>query len=93
MIHAKVYVTLKRGVLDPQGQAVARSLVRLGFDEVKGARIGKYIELELTGDRAAAEQRLKEMCERLLANTVIEEYRYEILAGSPAKEGPERSAP
>ena len=78
MIHAKVYVTLKRGVLDPQGQAVARSLGRLGFDEVKDARIGKYIELELEGDRAAAEQRLKEMCERLLANTVIEEYRYEV---------------
>jgi phosphoribosylformylglycinamidine synthase PurS subunit len=78
MIHAKVYVTLKRGVLDPQGQAVARSLGRLGFDEVKDARIGKYIELELEGDRAAAEKRLKEMCERLLANTVIEEYRYEV---------------
>ena len=78
MIHAKVYVTLKRGVLDPQGQAVARALSRLGFDEVKGARIGKYIELELEGDRAAAEARLKEMCERLLANTVIEEYRVEV---------------
>ncbi|HZS40493.1 MAG TPA: phosphoribosylformylglycinamidine synthase subunit PurS [Polyangia bacterium] len=78
MIHAKVYVTLKRGVLDPQGQAVARSLARLGFAEVADARIGKYIELKLEGDRAAAEKRLKEMCERLLANTVIEEYRYEV---------------
>jgi phosphoribosylformylglycinamidine synthase len=78
MIHAKVYVTLKRGVLDPQGQAVARALGRLGFDEVKDARIGKYVELKLEGDRASAEKRLKDMCERLLANTVIEEYRYEV---------------
>jgi len=78
-MHAKVYVTLKRGVLDPQGQAVARSLGRLGFDEVKDARIGKYIELALDGDRARAEKRLREMCEKLLANTVIEEYRYEIV--------------
>jgi len=78
MITAKVYVTLKRGVLDPQGQAVARSLGRLGFDEVKDARIGKYIELQLDGDAKDAEARLKAMCEKLLANTVIEEYRYEI---------------
>jgi phosphoribosylformylglycinamidine synthase len=77
---AKVYVTLKRGVLDPQGQAVARALGRLGFGDVKGARIGKYIELELAAtDPAAAEAELAQMCERLLANTVIEEYRYEIL--------------
>ncbi len=75
---ARVFVTLKRGVLDPQGQAVARSLQRLGFDEVKDARIGKYIELTLDGDRSAVEQRLRDMCERLLANTVIEEYRFEI---------------
>jgi phosphoribosylformylglycinamidine synthase subunit PurS len=78
MLKAKVYVTLKRGVLDPQGQAVARSLARLGFDEVKDARIGKYIELELQGDAAAAKARLEQMCEKLLANTVIEEYRVEI---------------
>jgi phosphoribosylformylglycinamidine synthase subunit PurS len=78
-MNAKVYVTLKRGVLDPQGQAVARSLGRLGFDEVKDARIGKYIELVIEGDRAAAEKRLREMCEKLLANTVIEEYRFEIV--------------
>lgn len=82
MITAKVYVTLKRGVLDPQGQAVARSLGRLGFDEVKDARIGKYIELQLDGDaqkdKATARERLVAMCEKLLANTVIEEYRIEL---------------
>ncbi len=73
---AKVFVTLKRGVLDPQGQAVARALSRLGFDEVKDARIGKYIELTV---EATDEKRLTQMCEKLLANTVIEEYRVEIV--------------
>ena len=76
---AKVYVTLKRAVLDPQGQAVARALARLGFDEVKDARIGKYIELSLDGgEPAREEQRVKEMCEKLLCNGIIEEYRVEI---------------
>ncbi len=73
---AKIFVTLKSGVLDPQGQAVAHALCRLGFDEVKDARIGKYIELEL-GDQGASEERLRAMCEKLLANTVIEQYRVE----------------
>jgi len=76
MMLAKIYVTLKQGVLDPQGQAVARALGRLGFSEVKDARIGKYIELQV---EAADETRLKDMCEKLLANTVIEEYRVEIV--------------
>ena len=79
---AHVYVTLKRGVLDPQGQAVARSLQRLGFDEVKDARIGKYIELTLDGDRAQEKARLEQMCEKLLANPVTEDY--EIAAVEPA---------
>jgi phosphoribosylformylglycinamidine synthase PurS subunit len=76
---AKVYVTLKQGVLDPQGQAVARALGRLGFSEVKDARIGKYIEVQLADDVNDIEGHLKQMCEKLLANTVIEEYRYEIV--------------
>jgi phosphoribosylformylglycinamidine synthase subunit PurS len=76
MMLAKIYVTLKQGVLDPQGQAVARALGRLGFSEVKDARIGKYVELQV---EAADEARLKDMCEKLLANTVIEEYRVEIV--------------
>ena len=76
---AKVYVTLKSGVLDPQGQAVARALGRLGFSEVKDARIGKYIEVQLADDVKDVEAHLKQMCEKLLANTVIEEYRYEIV--------------
>ena len=79
-LRARVYVTLKPGVLDPQGQAVARSLGRMGFDEVRDARIGKYIELELSGDPESARQHLEQMCQKLLANTVIEDYRYELVA-------------
>lgn len=76
---ARIYVTLKAGVLDPQGQAVARTLGRLGYDEVQGVRIGKYIEIELGGgDAAAARARVDEMCRRLVANTVIEDYRIEV---------------
>jgi phosphoribosylformylglycinamidine synthase PurS subunit len=76
---ALVYVTLKQGVLDPQGQAVARTLVRLGYDEVQSVRIGKYVEIELGGaDPAAARARVEEMCRRLVANTVIEDYRIEV---------------
>jgi len=76
---AKVYVTLKRGVLDPQGKAVMGALKSMNFDEVKDVRVGKFMELELDGSsREAEEKRLKEMCEKLLANTVIENYKIEI---------------
>lgn len=77
---ARVVVTLKPSVLDPQGQAVTRALGSLGFDEVKGARLGKLIELEVDAkDPATARKRVEEMCEKLLANTVIEEYRVEAI--------------
>jgi phosphoribosylformylglycinamidine synthase subunit PurS len=79
MMKARVYVTLKPGVLDPQGQAVARALGRLGFAEVKDARIGKFIEMQLADDVKDVDGHIKQMCEKLLANTVIEEYRYEIV--------------
>ncbi len=76
---AIVYIGLKPGVLDPQGRAISRSLNDLGFGEVTQARQGKVIELDLSGeDVSAAEVRVKEMCEKLLANTVIESYRVEI---------------
>jgi len=78
-VKARVYVTLKSGVLDPQGQAVARALGRLGFGEVKDARIGKLIEMQLADDVKDVEGHIKQMCEKLLANTVIEEYRFEIV--------------
>ena len=76
---AKVYVTIKQNVLDPQGNAVQGALHTLGFNEVGKVRIGKYLELELdTNDRAQAEEQLKVMCEKLLANTVVEDYRFEL---------------
>ena len=76
---AIIHVGLKPGVLDPQGRAIARSLGDLGFNEVKEARQGKVIELDLTGeDISIAETRVKDICEKLLANTVIESYRIEI---------------
>jgi phosphoribosylformylglycinamidine synthase len=79
MIKATVYVTIKKSVLDPQGVAVQGALHSIGFQEVESLRIGKYMELNLdTDDRAEAETRLKAMCEKLLANTVVEDYRYEL---------------
>lgn len=78
-MQAKVYVTLKSGVLDPQGKAVAHALGTLGFKEVQDVRVGKYIEVtlpDMAKDQATA--RVKEMCEGLLANTVIESYRIEL---------------
>ena len=77
---ARVHVMLKDGVLDPQGEAVRHALGTLGFAGVNGVRQGKVIELDLAEtDRAAAEGAVKAMCEKLLANTVIESYRVEIL--------------
>ena len=77
---AIVHVGLKPGVLDPQGKAVADTLGRMGYDEVHRARIGKVIELDLEGvAKDKADARVKEMCEKLLANTVIDSYRYELV--------------
>ncbi len=77
---ARVYVMLKNGVLDPQGAAVQHALGALGFDGVSGVRQGKVIELDITAkDSAAAKAQVEEMCEKLLANTVIENYSVEIV--------------
>lgn len=80
MKKVKVYITLRESVLDPQGQAVNDSLHNMGYDTVKDVRIGKYVELmlEKTDD---LEQKVEEVCEKLLANTVIEDYRYEVEDG------------
>ncbi|KQV27736.1 phosphoribosylformylglycinamidine synthase [Rhizobium sp. Root1203] len=75
MIKARVTVTLKNGVLDPQGKAIEGALGALGFDGVGHVRQGKVFDVELEGaDKAIAESNLKAMCEKLLANTVIENY-------------------
>jgi phosphoribosylformylglycinamidine synthase len=75
---ARIIVTLKQSVLDPQGQAIEGALAALGFDGVGSVRQGKVIDIELS-DPADAEARLKAMCEKLLANTVIEDYRVEMV--------------
>lgn len=76
---AKVHVFLKPGVLDVQGKAVEQALHGLGWNGVEGVRVGKTIEFDLAAqDRAAAEAEVKAMCEKLLANTVIESYRVEL---------------
>jgi len=75
MYKVKVYVTLRESILDPAGTAVKGSLNKLGFDEVQSVRIGKLIEL--TVDKVD-ENRIKDMCEKLLANTVMEDYRIEV---------------
>ena len=75
---ATIHVRLKKEVLDPQGEAVHRALVALGFDAVKNVRVGKLVELELAGDsQVSAEAQLKAMCEKLLANPVIEDFHFE----------------
>jgi phosphoribosylformylglycinamidine synthase len=77
---ARVHVTLKTGVLDPQGKAIGNALHRLGFPEVGDVRQGKFIELELAEtEPERAKARLDEMCRKLLANTVIENYRIELV--------------
>ncbi|MFC5736074.1 Phosphoribosylformylglycinamidine synthase subunit PurS [bioreactor metagenome] len=76
---ARVHVMLKDGVLDPQGEAVRAALGHMGFSGVEAVRQGKVIELDLAAtDKAAAEAEVKAMCEKLLANTVIEKYTVEI---------------
>ena len=76
---ARVYVTPKRGILDPQGKAVEQSLHVLGFGEVSDVTVGKYIEMHLgETSRERADGRVREMCERLLANGVIEDFRVEL---------------
>ena len=78
-MRVKIFVSFKNGVLDPQGKAIERSLHTLGYTEVQDVRAGKYLELNLeASSRAAAEDRIREMCDKLLANPVIEDYRFEI---------------
>lgn len=74
-----VYVTLKEGILDPQGKAVKHSLHTLGYSSVEDVRIGKYIELSLNSEAGEnLDSQIKEMCNNLLANTIVEDFRYEV---------------
>ena len=79
MYLARVYVTLKPTVNDPQGLTIRGALHSLGFADVKSVRAGKYLEVSLAAkDRKKAEKQLSEMCRKLLANPVIEDYRFEL---------------
>ena len=76
---AKVHVTLKQGILDPQGKAIEHALDSLVFKNAANVRVGKYMELDVNEtDKTKAEAQIRQMCEKLLANTIIEEYRYEL---------------
>jgi len=77
---AKIHITLKNGVLDPQGRAIANALHTMGFPQVDDVRQGKYIEVEVKeSDRKKAETAVEKMCASLLANTVVENYKFELV--------------
>lgn len=79
MFLARVYVTLKPSVNDPQGLAIAGGLRSMGYTSVESVRAGKYLEVKVNeAERAAAEEKVREMCRRLLANPVIEDFRFEL---------------
>ncbi len=82
--NAKVYVTLKPSILDPQGRTVERALSHLGQSNVSGVRVGKYIELQLTGERAEVEEQLRGMVQNVLSNPVMEDARWELSEASTA---------
>ncbi|MER1990721.1 phosphoribosylformylglycinamidine synthase subunit PurS [Solibacillus isronensis] len=78
MKKVKIYVTLKESILDPQGSAVQGSLQKIGYGEVSDVRIGKYLEVSIEDTDRDINTIVKEMCEKVLTNTVIEKYRYEV---------------
>ncbi|MFX3673367.1 MAG: phosphoribosylformylglycinamidine synthase subunit PurS [Paenisporosarcina sp.] len=78
MKKVKVYVTLRKSVLDPQGTAVMGALHTMGYTEVEDVRIGKYLELQVDDSERELDVVVKEMCEKLLTNTVIEDYHYDV---------------
>ncbi|GAB2319136.1 phosphoribosylformylglycinamidine synthase subunit PurS [Alkalibacterium sp. s-m-22] len=79
MYNVKVYVTYKESILDPQGEAVRGAVHRMGFDEIEDIRIGKYFEIKVSDtDSRSVEEVIETICDKLLANVVMESYRYEI---------------
>lgn len=80
MFQAKIYVTLRKSVLDPQGSVVRKSLFALGYQNVPEVRIGRYMVVDLeVADREEAEKQVKDMCDKLLVNPVIEDYTFELV--------------
>jgi len=76
---AKIIITPKKAVLDPQGKTVQNALEHMGYTGVGAVHVGKYLEIELTGDREAARKQIDEACHKILSNPVIEDYRFEIV--------------
>ncbi|MBM7854252.1 phosphoribosylformylglycinamidine synthase [Desulfohalotomaculum tongense] len=80
MYQAKIYITLRQSVLDPQGSAVTRSLHAMGYENIKDVRVGRYLVVEVdAAGREAAEEQVHDMCKKLLANPVIEDYTFELV--------------
>ena len=77
IMKVKIIITPKKAVLDPQGQAVLNALEHMGYDGVKDVHVGRFLELELSGDKASMESRIEDACHRFLSNPVIEDYRVE----------------
>jgi phosphoribosylformylglycinamidine synthase PurS subunit len=79
MYEASVYVTFKNGILDPEGKAVRNGLVSLGYDQVEAVKTGRFFLLKINAqDRATAEEEVRQICEKLLVNMVLEDYTYEL---------------
>lgn len=79
IMKAKIIITPKKAVLDPQGKTVQGALAHMGYTEVGGVRVGKYLEIDLTGDdRETARRQIDDACHKILSNPVIEDYRFEI---------------
>lgn len=84
MFQAKIHVTLKRSVLDPQGKTILNALHSLGFAEAKEVRVGKYLEVRLDGgEKSELEEKVRAMCDKLLSNPVIEEYSVSVEEAQP----------
>lgn len=82
-MRVKIFISFKKGVLDPQGKAIEQSLHTLGYREVEDVRLGKLVDLRVAdGSAEAIRDRVREMCDKLLANPVIEDYRFELVAES-----------
>ena len=75
---ARIIVTPKKAVVDPQGKAVQRALEQMGHQGIQAVHVGKYLEIEITGDREQARRQIDEACHRILSNPVIEDYHFEL---------------
>ena len=75
---AKIIITPKRAVLDPQGKSVQNALIQMGYQGIGAVHVGKYIEIETTGDRESVRRQIDEACQKILSNPVIEDYKFEL---------------